>query len=905
MNLKSLSTLAYAAAMVLLLGELLPMDRTSGLIAPAAAQSADQSLVRTAPIQLPSSVVPEHYDIFVRPDAENLRFDASVRITVSVRQPTSDIVLNAADLQVERAVLMPGAEQAANIELNHEQQTATLTFPRTIEPGTYELAIDYKGRISENADGLFVARYGTPEAPKRMLVTQFEPVSARRFVPCWDEPARKATFSLSVAVPKDEVAVSNMPVEEISELDGNRQRVRFQRSPKMSSYLLFLGIGDLERLETTVGPTKLAVVARKGSAYKGQFALDSAAQLLGYFNEYFGVPYPLPKLDMIAVPGGGGFAAMENWGAILYFENALLVDPDLSPESARQYVFVVIAHEMAHQWFGNLVTMQWWDDLWLNEGFASWMENKATDRFHPEWTMWLQSEAARQRAMRQDAKRTTHPVVQPVIRGDQATQAFDEITYRKGQAVIRMLEGYLGQEAFRQGIRTYMQRYAYQNTVTDDLWAELEKAAQQPIKPIADDFTLQPGVPLIAVEEVRTQGTQTTVDLKQERFGVDNSARDSLVWRTPVSAGSIGSGTLPVSQLIAGPSPTSISVPGTPPIKINLGQTAYYRSYYAKGAFLALADRFPVLPPADQLGLLYDSWALGEAGVTPLTNYLELIQKAPLGSESTVWRQIIETLMSIDRLYAGQPEQMGFRTFARATLTPLFEQVGWNARSGEPDNTAVLREDLLNALGQFGEPSVVAEARRRFNAFLADPKSLPAAIRVPTLRVVAISADAALYETMHELARKAADPLEKDQLFAALAWAEDPVLASRTLELALSNEPSRATGLRMITRVASSHPDLAWQFATGHLDALSSRLDRLQRYSFVPSLGAQATSLARLEELRRFIDDKVPAEFRPQAERYYADLEFRLKVKAERLPQITQWLATRSTSPRAAPVPRP
>jgi aminopeptidase N len=260
--------------------------------------------------------------------------------------------------------------------------------------------------------------------------------------------------------------------------------------------------------------------------------------------------------------------------------------------------------------------------------------------------------------------------------------------------------------------------------------------------------------------------------------------------------------------------------------------------------------------------------------------------------------------MSIDRLYAGQPEQMGFRTFARATLTPLFEQVGWNARSGEPDNTAVLREDLLNALGQFGEPSVVAEARRRFNAFLADPKSLPAAIRVPTLRVVAISADAALYETMHELARKAADPLEKDQLFAALAWAEDPILASRTLELALSNEPSRATGLRMITRVASSHPDLAWQFATGHLDALSSRLDGLQRYSFVPSLGAQATSLARLEELRRFIDDKVPPEFRPQAERYYADLEFRLKVKAERLPQITQWLATRSTSPRAAPVPR-
>jgi aminopeptidase N len=904
MNLKSLSTVACAAAMTLLWGEFQPTERTSDLITPAAAQPADPPPTPATPVQLPSHVFPEHYDIFVRPDAKNLSFDASVRITVSVREPTAEIVLNAADLQLERAVLRAGSEQVADIAFHPEQQTATLTFGGTIEPGTYDVTIDYKGRISENADGLFVAKYGSPEAPKQMLATQFEPVSARRFVPCWDEPARKATFSISVAIPKDEVAVSNMPVEAITELDGERHRVRFQRTPRMSPYLLFLGVGDLERLERTVGSTKIAVVARKGSASKGQFALDSAEQLLGYFNEYFGVPYPLPKLDMIAVPSGGGFSAMENWGAILYFENALLVDPTLSPESARQRVFVVVAHEMAHQWFGNLVTMQWWDDLWLNEGFASWMENKATDHFHPEWMMWLQSESGRQRAMRQDAKRTTHPVIQPVFRGDQANQAFDEITYRKGQAVIRMLESYLGPDAFRRGIRSYMQRHAYQNAVTDSLWTELEKAAGQPVKPIADDFTRQPGVPLISVQDAKVDGAQTTVTFRQERFGVDDSARDPLVWRTPVSAAAIGGGALPVAQVISGPSPSSVPVPGTPPIKINVGQTAYYRSHYPQAAFLALAERTSLLSPADQLGLLYDSWALGEAGITPPTDYLELILKVPPGAERAVWRQIIETLTSIDRLYAGQPEKTAFRDFARATLAPVWAQVGWDARPNEPDTRAILREDLLNALGQFGEPAVRAEARRRFEAFVADPQSLPAAIRLPTLRVAALSADEALYATMHELAKKAADPLEKDQLFGALAWAEDPALARRTLEIGLSDEPSRATGLRMITRVATGNPELAWDFALGHLDALNARLDALQRYDFVPSLAAQSTNPHRLAELRRFIDGNVPADFRQATERHYADLDFRLKVMAERLPQIIQWLAARGIVPHATTIPR-
>ena len=848
-------------------------------------------------IQLPSNVVPEHYEIFVRPDAANLRFEGTVKIRIRIVEATSAIVLNAADLQISRAVLASRSEQAG-ISLNGE--TATLKFERPIELGVEELSLDYTGKIYESAQGLFISRYDTAEGSKHMLLTQFEAVAARRFLPCWDEPARKATFSLSVAVPPNETAVSNMPVDEGSELPGGFRRIRFQTTPKMSSYLLFLGMGDFEPLEATAGSTKVRVMARRGSASKGKFALESAVQLLAFYNEYFGVPYPLPKLDLIAAPGAGGFSAMENWGAILYFEPALLVDPESSPESARQRVFVVVAHEMAHQWFGNLVTMEWWDNLWLNEGFASWMENKATDSFHPEWLMWLQSETDRQRAMRQDAKRTTHPVVQPVVSGEEADQAFDDITYRKGQAVIRMIESYIGETAFRDGVRAYMKRYAYKNTVTDQLWAELESAARKSTKTVADDFTLQTGVPLVSLEAEQPQGTRTTLTVRQGRFAVDESAGEVHVWHTPVSAAPVGSSAPVVPQLVIGPGRVSISVGGAPPIKLNFGQNAYYRSRYSREALLSLAARFGSLTPADQLGLLNDSWALGEAGLAPVGDYLGLIQRVSLDAETVVWRQLIETLVSIDSVYAGLQGRNLFRAFGRDMLNPRFKPIGWNAQAGESDNIAVLREDLLYALGRFAERSVVDEARRRFEAFLVDPKSLPAGIRLPTFRVAALWSDAALYERMHDAAKRTGDALQKDQLFVSLASAQDPALAARTLELALRDEPdkttgpAKTTGPSMISRVAVDNPDLAWQFALVHLRDLDQRLDALQRHRYVPALGAQSNNPARLAELRRFIDEHVPPKLRKQVERFYSDLEFRLKVRTQRVPEIDMWLAGRA-----------
>jgi aminopeptidase N len=846
-------------------------------------------------IELPQNVVPRHYDVEIVPRVGALAFKGKVTITINVLEPTSVIALNSAELEFESVELrgIHGIRTGTPV-VDLGSQRVNLHFDELIETGVYDLAIDYLGKINESAEGLFVTSYDTPTGRRQMLLTQFEAVAARRFMPCWDEPARKATFSVSVAITAGETAISNMPVERTESSDAGLRFVRFQRSPVMSTYLLFLCVGELDRLETNVGGVAVSVLARAGSAYKGQFALESACKLLEYFNDYFGTPYPLPKLDLLAAPGAGGFSAMENWGAILYFETSLLMDPALSTESDRQRVFVVVAHEMAHQWFGNLVTMEWWDNLWLNEGFASWMENKATEHFYPEWAMWLQSESARQRAMKQDSKSTTHPVVQEIESAEQADQAFDDITYRKGQAVIRMLESYVGEPVFRQGVRSYMKRYAYKNTTTDDLWAEMTAAGAKDIKMIADDFTLQPGVPLISVESAANAGDTVKLSLRQGRFGLDQVSQQPLVWHVPVNGRSVPGGKPPTRIVTAGLDPVQVDVAGALPVKINLDQGAYYRSRYSDASFGPLAKVFDQLTPGDQLGLLYDIWALGEAGDMPVAAYLDLSCQINAKAHTVVWSQVIETFLSIDGLYWGLGGRAAFDKYAARILGAAFARVGWDRRSGEPDNDAVLREQLIGALGRLGDASVVGEARKRFANFLAhpdDPVCLPSAIRQPVLRVVGLTADAALYDQLYALAKATVDPVAKDQYFVALAAARDKELAKRTLDIALGSDPATTTGPFMISRVAAENAPLAWAFVLEHLKELNAKLDAIQRVTFAPSIGAQALDKTILKQLREFIDVNVPPANKAQVERFYADAAFRLSVRDQRVPEIDAWIA--------------
>ena len=847
--------------------------------------------------QLPTNAIPEHYDLFIRPDREFFvssdlirRFDGSILIKIEVNEPTSEITLNAVELQLHHAVL--DGDQNAAIILNEPDQTATLVFERSIAAGAHVLSIEYSGKIYLGAQGMFVSEYDTAEGRRRLLLTQFEAGDARRFIPCWDEPARKATFTVAVAAPKDKLVVSNMPIETVSELDDKHQYVRFRTTPKMSSYLLFLCVGDLERVSAISGATIISVIAKKGSAKEGAFALDSAVKLLSFYNEFFGVPYALPKLDMIAAPGAGGFSAMENWGAILYFEDQLLLNREWSTESNRQRVFVVVAHEMAHQWFGNLVTMDWWDDLWLNEGFASWMESTGTDHFNEDWKNWLQSEFDLQRAMQQDAKRTTHPIVQPVVSVEQA--AFDDITYRKGRAVIRMVESYIGPPAFQAGVQAYMKRYAYKNTVTDNLWDELERASGKKIKELIGDFTTKPGIPLIIVDNVVPGTGSVTANVRQKRFGVDESANEPTDWSVPVYAFTVGSAQNQVLAYVKGDNATAIAVPGSAAVKLNANQTVYYRVRYG-GVFAELVKAFDRLDPPDQLGLLNDAWALGEAGVAPISDYLDLTLKLKPGTDPVVCRHVVETLLEINSLYGPGTAGDVLRDYARKLLQPVLTSIGWDWKEGERSNDTVLREYLIAGLAQLGDQGVKAEAERRFKAYAGPPvrpDSLPAVIRRPVIQAAAINASNQLYDAIYQVGKNTRDSVGKDQVFVALAWAAAAPLAQRSLDIALGDDPAKTTGPKMIQRVAISNPDLAWQFALANLDKITERLDEQQRFKFVPGLTATSRSAEALGNLQRYIADKVPPLARKSVERFVADLKFRLQVIEQRLPDIGKWLAS-------------
>jgi aminopeptidase N len=840
------------------------------------------------PGRLPRDATPVHYDIRIEPNAKALTFKGRETIDVVVNRETRAITLNALDLAVSDVTLDRG--QQGTVTLDAAGQTATLTFLRPVTTGRHRLDLSFSGKINANATGFFALDYPSETGPQRMLSMQLEPADGRRVAPMWDEPAAKATFALEVVIPKDQAAFSNMP-EASNEVTGAARRVRFQTSPRMSSYLLHLTVGDLERVSRKVAGVDVGVVTRRGAGATAAFALDAAAEVLPWYNDYFGTPYPLPKLDMIAGPGRSQFfGAMENWGAIFYFEYQLLVDPARSSEWDRQNVFDSVAHEVAHQWFGNLVTMEWWDDLWLNEGFATWMSSKVAAALHPQWKPWLKAvSGARESAMELDAGSATHPVVQPVGSVAAAAQVFDPIAYSKGQAVIRMIEVTVGEAGFRDGIRRYIKKYAYGNAITDQLWDEISRATGQPITEIAHDFTLQPGVPLVTVGTPGCNGSDSTIPLTQSRFETDERSAKRVTWRIPVRARAVSGGE-DTALIMAREGPSSIRVPACGPAVVNAGQAGYFRTLYPPGEIARLRDAFASIPEIDQLGLLSEASALGGAGRLPATTYLDFAGVVPANSDPLIWQQVSRSLRAIDRIFDGSPEQPAWRKLARARLEPTFASMGWTPQAGQGDNVALLRESLIVSLGVLGDPSIIAEARARFEREPRDSTALSPAIREPVLMVTAMHADEATWQELLARARKATDPLEQERAYLRLGMPLDPALAQRALDLALSGEPPATVAPVIIATVSDRHPAMAYDFAVAHEKAVGAMIEGASRWRYIPQLANTSSDPAVAERLRAYMQRSIPADAQQDAQESIAEILRRARSYAHSAPQLEAWV---------------
>jgi len=859
------------------------------LVAASLCAPAASAIVQARRVVLPSDTTPDRYRLLIVPDVAAMTFTGSVDIDVTVHQATHRIVLNSADLELDDAALVD-ATQPARIATDARLQTATFSFDRALAAGPHTLHIAYRGRINLHAAGLFALPYATPQGERRALFTQFENSDARRFVPCWDEPGLKAIFELSAVVPADEMALSNMPVASSQPLDGGLRRVRFVPTPRMSSYLLYFGSGDFERAHRMVDGVDVGVVTRRGALPDARYALDAAAQILPWYNAYFGTRFPLPKLDMVAGPGASQFfGAMENWGAIFYFERDLLIDPRVATEQDRQEVFGVVAHEMAHQWFGDLVTMAWWDDLWLNEGFASWMATKATDHFHPEWQAWLQAQEEGQAAMAIDAREGTHPVITPIADVLQAADAFDTITYSKGQMVIRTLESYLGEDAFRAGVRRYVHRYAYANTVTDDLWREMDRDSATPIAAIAHDLTRQAGVPMVTQLETRCVDGRTRLQLSQQHFAVDPAFTSASTWHVPLVVAPLGAA--PTRVVVSGATPQSFSVEGCAPLLLNAGQASYLRMRYDAATLAALTANYARLSAADQLGLLDDTRSLAFNAQAPMAALLDLLRALPAEADPIVLTAFVGRIGAIDRLLDGLPLQARWRVFARARLAPVLARVGWSRVAGESANEAALRAGVLAALADFGDEAVVAEARRRFEGFVDSPAGVDAETRRTVLRIVAAQADAPTWDALHRLARAAAGAPERDELYALLGSARDVALARQALALALSGEVAVTTAPQVIAAVGVRHPRLAVDFAAERWSAIAPMLEPDSRGQFVPRLAAGSWDDGLTPVLERFARAHIPADARQELRKTEATIRDQARIRRERLPAVAAWLA--------------
>ncbi len=737
-------------------------------------------------IRLVSHVKPEHYEITLKPDLLAHTFWGNETITINLDKVITEITLHSKDLDIT-SVFVDSQNiktEAKKIVYDKKHETATFIFPNKIAKGEIKLHIQFAGILSENMRGFYKSKYVVEGEERFMATTQFEATDARRCIPCFDEPTHKAVFKIHLITPSDKTAISNTLPESIKEHSLGYNIVSFSPTPKMSTYLLAFIIGDFEWIEKkSKNGVLVRVMTVPGKKHQADFALDVTVRCLEFYEKYFGISYPLNILDMIAIPDFSSLA-MENWGAITFREIGLLVDEKNTSISTKEMVAIVIAHELAHQWFGNLVTMEWWTDLWLNEGFASYIPYLAIDELFPDWHIWDQFATDDLAiALKLDALSNTHPIEVKVNNPNEIGEIFDAVSYSKGATVIRMLADYLGKEKFRLGLSHYLKTHSYKNASTVDLWSALEKISGKPVKKMMAIWTGKMGYPVLEV----SLGSKAT-KLTQKRY-FSNSANnkkniDKTIWPIPLSIVTPkGEKNL---QLMTS---KSLSIPTQKEdyFKFNAHEGSMYRVKYDEKILEKLKEPilYGKLSSSDRLGIIRDLFSFSEAGISPTTLALQNALHYKNEKEYIVWIELITGLRQISNLLAGTKIEKSFKNFAREIISTHVKNISWNPEKNEDHNISLSRPLILGAASYFGDQESIETIKKIFIERNKTP--IHADLRAIVYGTIVREGGLLEYETILQMYKDEVMHEEKNRLLGALGATRDKKLLKRTLEFTMTD----------------------------------------------------------------------------------------------------------------------
>jgi aminopeptidase N/puromycin-sensitive aminopeptidase len=848
--------------------------------------------------RLPAVARPENYKLTFTPDLDQAKFEGDETITIRLLKPASEITLNAVDIDFyEVTVTSGGATQKAKVKPVKEKEMVVLAVEKPLAAGPATVHITYTGILNDEMRGLYL---GKDDKGRKYAATQFEATDARRAFPSFDEPDYKATFDITAVADRDQVAISNYKVVSDTPGPGDKHTVKFATTAKMSSYLAALVVGNFEYVEGSVDGIPIRVYTTPGKKAMGKFALDAAVYVVGYFDKYFGIKYPYGKLDLIGLPDFSA-GAMENVGCITFREVILLIDEKQGSVDSKKTIASVTSHEIAHMWFGDLVTMKWWDDVWLNEGFATWMSTKPVQKWKPEWNFDQDDVSGTGGTLNVDSLASTRPIHQAAETPAQIQELFDGIAYGKAASVLRMLEAYLGEETFRAGVNAYLQQHQYANATADDFWDTQAKTSRKPVDQIMPTWVKQAGAPIINVK-AQCSGNSTKVTLAQQRYYADRSkfeAANDQLWQIPLCLKGSASGKGAKCELLTKKEET-FTLPGCSTwVLTNAGATGYYHTGYQPDAVRALAsDAETKLTPAERIALQNDIWASVRLGREPVGDYLAFAQGLQSDRNRAVLEDVLGRLNYIGQYVVGDSDRDAYRAWLRQYLTPAMQEVGYESRPGESDEQRTLRSRLFNALGYDArDPETLEQARKIADQALADPTSVDHELAGVALGLAALNGDAGFYDRVMAGLKNPKSPEEYYIYLFALPQFGDQKLLQRTLDFAISPEVRSQDTLEVVTGVMGNPAGqlLAWDFVRQHWPEIQKAGGPFASAQVVAATSVFCDAGSRDQVTEFFSAHKVDA-----AERTYKQSIERINncvdLKSQQESQLASWLGQHSTA---------